>query len=72
MADRSVPPGPPRVARVLPVAVVAALYFGLNANEVAWATERFQTYAELRRSMFRWNVAAALAICLAIIVILKD
>jgi hypothetical protein len=57
---------------VLPVAILAALYFGLNANEVAWATERFKTYAELRKSMLGWNIAGALAICLVVIAKVMD
>lgn len=57
---------------VVPVSILVGLYFGLNANEVAWATERFVTYAELKRSMLRWNIAAALAIGLVVIVIMMD
>lgn len=48
----------------LPVALIVGLYFGIRANEVAWATQRFETHAALKRSMFRWNIAGALAVAL--------
>jgi hypothetical protein len=40
------------------VGLVVSLYCGFGAKEIAWETGRHATYADLERSMRRWNIAA--------------
>jgi hypothetical protein len=47
---------------MLPVSISVGMHFGRHANEVAWETERFDTYAELQSSMRRWNIAGLVAL----------
>ena len=49
------------------VSLVVAVYFGFNANEVAWSTQRFETYTELRKSMLGWNIAGVVLVALFVI-----
>src|SRR5207247_1210801 len=51
------------------ISLVVSLYFGFTAKEIAWATGRYATYAELDRSMRRWNIGA-LAVTGALITLL--
>jgi len=55
------------IVLALPVALVAGLYFGIHANEVAWETQRFENYTALKKSMLRWNIAGVLLVVLLVI-----
>jgi hypothetical protein len=44
--------------------LVTSIYFGVEAKQIAWDTDRFKTYAELERSMRRWNIAALVFVVL--------
>jgi hypothetical protein len=50
-----------------PVALSISFHTGRRANEVAWETDRFDTYAAMQRSMLRWNIAGVLAVGLLVI-----
>lgn len=47
-----------------------SLYFGFTAKEIAWETGRHATYADLERSMRRWNIGALTIMGLLIVLIL--
>jgi hypothetical protein len=38
--------------------LLISLYFGFAAKQIAWETRRYASYAQLDKSMRRWNVAA--------------
>ena len=65
--------GPCGVLLAPPLSLALGVYAGFHANEVAWETQRFATYDELRSSMFRWNLAGAVAVVLFVIwVVMKS
>jgi hypothetical protein len=54
----------------LPLSVCVGLYVGIRANEIAWETQRFRTYAELQNSMFGWKIAGLASLALLTIRVL--
>lgn len=46
--------------------LVFSIYCGFEAKQIAWDSDRFTTYAELDRSMRRWNIAALLFVVLLV------
>lgn len=43
------------------VSLLVSLYFGFAAKQIAWETGRYTTYAELEKSMRRWNIGSLIA-----------
>jgi hypothetical protein len=52
------------VTLLLPLSAFAGVYVGIHANEIAWETQRFQSYAELQRSMFGWKIVGLASLAL--------
>jgi hypothetical protein len=49
--------------------LLISLYYGFAAKQIAWETGRYETYAELERSMRKWNVGAFIVLGVLVVLV---
>lgn len=51
------------------IGLMANLWCGTQASEIAWETGRFSSVAALKRSMRGWNIAAVVIVATALVLV---